>query len=329
MPSVRAVLALVFALLAGCAPAVPAPARPAADTFDTLEAHRWYLPTRDGHARLFVTEIGQGPPVIVLHGGPGNDFHYLVRALRPHADRARFILFDQRGSLMSPVEPDQRASLTLDNLVDDLDALREALGAPRAVLLGHSWGTFLAGAYYRAHPDRVAGLMLTATAPPRCVEGATFLDVIKAAHAVMKPMQDRPEVRAELDAIRGDGARDASAKARIRNAATNVWHIDRWREMDGGGVYYSRAADDAIGDSVPLIYDTLAPLAAHPIPIAVIQGDRDYLDPGAQAWRAVSPRPASLTIDVLAGAGHYAWIDDPAGFHRALDAALARMASPR
>lgn len=333
-----AIGALALSTLAGCpAPrgpvvAPPSPSSPSgSDVFDALQSNVWYLPTADGKAELYVTELGRGPTVIVLHGGPGNDFNYLVDALRPYLNRYHFVLFDQRGSLLSPVAPDQVATITVAKLVDDLESLREALGESRVVLFGHSWGTFLAAAYYRAHPERVAGIVLAASAPPQSREGASFLDEIKAAHARMAELRKRSEVTAMLEAagVGGDAAtRSPKARrtaVRIRElASTNLWHVERWRELQGGGVYFNPAVEDAIGDSIPMTYDTLEVLLAHPIPVTVLAGDHDYLDPGATTWSALVPRAPAIEVDVIPGAGHYSWIDNPEAFHHALERGLAR-----
>ncbi|MFN9879219.1 MAG: alpha/beta fold hydrolase, partial [Planctomycetota bacterium] len=71
---------------------------------------------------------------------------------------------DQRGSLRSPATPP--AKITYDALVEDLDQLRQRLGLEKVTLMAHSMGNMLAWGYLRAHPDRVAGLILVAPAVP-------------------------------------------------------------------------------------------------------------------------------------------------------------------
>jgi pimeloyl-ACP methyl ester carboxylesterase len=189
-------------------------------------------------------------------------------------------------------------------------------------------------AHYRAHPERVAGLVLAATVPPTSSEGASFLDEAKAMHARMDALKARLDIAAAVKAagVDGDASRQTPQARRIalrirEFAAGNLWHVERWREIQGGGVYYSAAVDDAIGATIPAVYDTLDALAAHPAPVTVLQGDHDYLDPGAARWTAVAPRAPTVEIHVLPGAGHYSWIDNPEAFHRAFDRALLRATS--
>ncbi len=98
------------------------------------------------------------PVVIVLHGGPGNDYRYLLD-LAALADTYRVVFYDQRGAGLSPRV--DAAELTLDRMVSDLDAIGNLVspGKPFAVV-GHSWGAMLAAAYIGHHPDRVERAVL-------------------------------------------------------------------------------------------------------------------------------------------------------------------------
>ncbi|MEJ6001667.1 alpha/beta fold hydrolase [Paucibacter soli] len=98
------------------------------------------------------------PVLIVLHGGPGADYRYLL-GLAALADRYRVVFYDQLGSGLSERVP--AAQITVQSFVDDLDAVVQHHAGQRAVhLLGHSWGAMLATAYAGAHPQRVASLVL-------------------------------------------------------------------------------------------------------------------------------------------------------------------------
>ncbi len=100
-------------------------------------------------------------PVVFLHGGPGGvtpAAQIATDAAVVNAAGYEAIFFDQAGSGASGRLPSRE--YTLDRFVADLEGLRIALGAPRLVLHGESWGAALALRYAAAHPDRVAGLIL-------------------------------------------------------------------------------------------------------------------------------------------------------------------------
>lgn len=113
----------------------------------------------DGY-RFHVRTYGDSglPPLIVVHGGPGGDMHYL-RPLNRLADRHFVILYDQRGTGLSPrVDKEQ---LTLESSLDDLNKIVSHFGGAGPVtLIGHSWGAMLVCGYLGLHPQRVSHAVL-------------------------------------------------------------------------------------------------------------------------------------------------------------------------
>ena len=100
----------------------------------------------------------RNPVVIVLHGGPGADYRYLL-GLKALADEHLVVFYDQRGTGLSPRVP--AGSITLESFVADLDAFVDRFGQGRPVhLVGHSWGAMLASSYAGAHPGKVAKMVL-------------------------------------------------------------------------------------------------------------------------------------------------------------------------
>ncbi|MFD0417894.1 alpha/beta fold hydrolase [Streptomyces sp. NPDC127108] len=109
-------------------------------------------------AQLCWTALGdtaRKPAVILLHGGPGLP-DYLGDVAPMIADLAPVYRYDQRGTGRSP----WRGPHTLARHVDDLAELLDAWDVPRAVLIGHSYGTDLASRFCLRHSDRVAAVML-------------------------------------------------------------------------------------------------------------------------------------------------------------------------
>jgi proline iminopeptidase len=91
---------------------------------------------------LHVEELGEGLPLIVLHGGPGLDHTMFRPYLDPLAEHVRLLYVDERGQGRSDrVDPQ---TLSLEVFARDVDLLAEALGLGRFALLGHSFGAFVA-----------------------------------------------------------------------------------------------------------------------------------------------------------------------------------------
>ncbi len=126
----------------------------------TTDSSRLAVP--GGEIWYRVTGTGSGTPVILLHGGPGFNSFYL-KPLEALGDDRLVVRYDQLGSGKSDAVTDT-SLFTIPHFVAELDALRTHLGLDRVHLYGHSWGTILAVEYYRAHPDRVASLVLGSAA---------------------------------------------------------------------------------------------------------------------------------------------------------------------
>ncbi len=108
--------------------------------------------------RLAFRELGEGPTVVVLHGGPGVSHDYLRPEWDALAADHRLVYYDQRGCGRSDPADSYRA----EDHVADLHGLLAEVSPDRPVYLaGVSWGSVLALLYARAHPERVAGLVLS------------------------------------------------------------------------------------------------------------------------------------------------------------------------
>ncbi len=112
-----------------------------------------------GDAELYVEEEGKGSPLILINGGPGGTHHYFHPWFSYAKKYARVIYYDQRGCGLSDFKPGKEG-YSVHQAVEDLDAIRKALDIEKWVLLGYSYGGFLAQFYTVNHPENVAGLIL-------------------------------------------------------------------------------------------------------------------------------------------------------------------------
>lgn len=159
---------------------------------------------RGADVQLFVREQGDGPPVIVLHGGPGASHDYLRPTFSRLADEFHLYFYDQRGGGRSSVA--RPREIGWRDHVADLEALRRGWGLQRLTLLGYSWGGLLALLYAGEHPDRVRALALLAPATGWGDYHRRFQEEFqrRSRSAAVKRM------RAELDAS-GLAERDSAA----------------------------------------------------------------------------------------------------------------------
>jgi len=108
---------------------------------------------------LHVQQAGEGPDVVLIHGVTGDlSVWFLCKAMTELARTHRVTAFDLRGHGYSDVPP---AGYTSADHAADLFALMDAIGAPRARLVGHSFGAVVAAHAAVLAPDRVDALVLS------------------------------------------------------------------------------------------------------------------------------------------------------------------------
>lgn len=135
-----------------------------------------FVKVKDGS--LYYDEIGQGIPIIVVHGGPGLDHGYLQPQLSQLAANHKLIFYDQRGSGKSLETPLDEEYINIHQFVEDIEDLRKSLGLNKFVLMGQSWGGLLAMQYAVDHQDHLMGLILLDSAPADYKGQKAFIDEI-------------------------------------------------------------------------------------------------------------------------------------------------------
>jgi len=131
-----------------------------ADLFPAIEPRiSGFLSVSKLH-EIYWEEIGNpcGVPVLFLHGGPGAGIAPIHRRFFDPSFY-RVILFDQRGAGKSRPKAEIRENTTQD-LVDDIEKLRNFLAIKSWLVFGGSWGSTLGLVYGETHPKRCLGFIL-------------------------------------------------------------------------------------------------------------------------------------------------------------------------
>ena len=261
--------------------------------------------------RLAYEEIGSGPRLVCLPGGPGRASAYLENLGGLSASRT-LVRLDARATGRSEVPADP-SSLRFDRLADDVEALREHLAEPRLDLLGHSAGAIVAQAYAAARPDRLRSLVLVT--PSDVLQGGAREDVpgIRASRAGEPWYAEAAEAQAAL-------ADAAPAQRQSLVRATRPFLYGRWDERQQA---HAASADHqssrraelgfAAGTEEVHVPGLLAALGRLEAPVLVVGAERDAAT-GLDSVQAVAGCFSHVETVVVPGAGHFPWVDEPDAF---------------
>lgn len=120
---------------------------------------------------------GSGPPVYMVHGIGSRKEMWEPIVERLSADGFTCVAYDLRGHGQSPIPP---VPYTLDQLVDDLEALRQRLGHEQIHVIGHSLGGMIGPRYAQRFPDRVLSVGLISTAAGRTDDDSARVKAVVA-----------------------------------------------------------------------------------------------------------------------------------------------------
>jgi len=290
--------------------------------------------------RLYHHGSGTGPVILVVHGGPGYPLAEPIAALEPLAATHRVVYYHQRGAGKSSRPIDRFTSqnylanlqqldqaLGLATQVADIERIRRILDEEKIVLLGHSFGAFLATLYAAEFPEHVKAPVLAAPASVLVmpIEEGNLLDQMKE----LLPPAERAGYEDFLKRYFNYGA--IFGKSEADHRALN-------REL---GEYYAKAAaargmrlpavdgPDNGGWMVPAMYfgmghrhDYRPALKAVQAPALVLHGAGD-IQPEAVSRTYAAAFP-NASVKVIPNAGHFLFLDQPEAFGAAVSAFLAR-----
>ncbi|MCO5220122.1 MAG: proline iminopeptidase-family hydrolase [Thermomicrobiales bacterium] len=133
-----------------------------------------FIDVPDG--KVWYQSVGEGEPLLLLHGGPGAGSTYLERLMSLAESGFQVVRYDQLGCGKSE-QPDDPSLWTVDHFVKEVDVVRETLGFEKMHVIGQSWGSFLALEYALTYPERLQTVTLYsgAASTMQCFEGMTRL----------------------------------------------------------------------------------------------------------------------------------------------------------
>ena len=256
---------------------------------------------------LWATTQGDGPPVVLCHGGPGL-YDYLEPVASMIDDLVTVHRYDQRGCGRS----DDSGPYDIAAFLGDLDALRVHWGHEAWTVIGHSWGATLALLYAIQHPRRVRRLVYMSGTG---VDPAWHADYRRNREARLSP--------AERSRLRGLERRRATASG----ADLDRINEERAAVLDASEYYDPARFDERPRyDRFPVNYQLNSALNAEvnrieeagrlpeqisriSMPVLVLDGEADPRPRWAREQVArLIPGSRHVTIEQ---AGHDPWVERP------------------
>ena len=286
------------------------------------------VPGGRAYVRINGNLAGAKPPLVMIHGGPGGSHGSFLAALPLAQDRA-VILYDQLDCGLSD-KPGDPANWHVSRFVDELEAIRAALGIARWHVLGHSWGGTVALEYAARQPRELASLIL---------QGPLISTRAWMADAATLRAKLSADVQAVLDACDGP---TPPAKAEC-DAAVDAFYARFWRlrplpawatayEQEHGLKLATNIYNAMWGPNEFRATGSLADYDGEPLlqriaaPTLFLIGDSDEVTPET-ARRFTSETPAAR-LAILADAAHRAQSDQPGAYVATLAEWLAKQDQP-
>jgi pimeloyl-ACP methyl ester carboxylesterase len=272
------------------------------------------LATDDGGPAIAGRRAGAGPPVLLLHGGPGLGFDYLRGLAEELARENDVAWYQQRG--LEPSAPGPPYTVAAD--VGDARRVLDALGWERAFVVGHSWGGHLALHVAAALPERLLGVL---SVDPLGSVGDGRWPEFDEEIVGRTPEAVRARVR-ELDELATAGGADEALGLEQLRLVWPAYFADPERAPPMPALRYAAERSAAMGQSILAELPALeAALPGIRVPVGFVHGSRSPM-PIAASTDAAERIPGAW-VEVVDGAGHFVWVEAPG----AVLAALRRLDS--
>jgi len=265
--------------------------------------------TSDDGPLIAGRRAGSGPPVLLLHGGPGIGFEYLRDLADELATENDVAWYQQRGQEPSAAEGPH----TVATDVEDVRRVLDALGWEQAYVVGHSWGGHLALHVAEAMPERLLGVLA--------------VDPLGAIGDGRWPEFDEEMFRRTPEAVR-DRARELDELATAGEADDElalegfrlVWPAYFADPEHAPPMPELRIASARSAEMVPSILAELPALEAGlpgiRVPVGFVHGSRSPMPLGASTDAA--ERIPGAWVEVVEDAGHFIWVEAPGSVRTAL-----------
>jgi proline iminopeptidase len=235
--------------------------------------------------------------LILLHGGPGYDHSGFKPLFSRLADIAQIVYVDHRGHGRSDWRP--ASEWTLDTFADDVVRLCDALGITKPIVLGQSFGGFVAQRYLARHPAH----------PGKVILSSTTHHMGLARKLAMFEKLGGLEARAVAEAFWTQP--NAQTWADYNRVCKRYYNTTPQDEDAGQRTIFNTDILFASAGGEQRTMNLLPGLARVQCPVLVMAGDADPVTPIEDAEEIAAALPRQwMQFERFANVGHGAWRDD-------------------
>jgi proline iminopeptidase len=271
----------------------------------------------DIHYRI----IGQGVPLLILGGGPGDVADRCLSLCELLSKNQQCILVEQRGTGQSSPAVYDASTISVALTLDDFEAIRRQLGLKQWAVLGFSYGGYLASLYSHYFPASVSSLVLLGSMGLNW-DGSSQFDDNVTARLWASDLQ-LYEYWSDPTRLKADRQQ---AITEIIRARTPGYFFDRKKSLLISQTMKSTDFDFAMGDwiykdSVNRKLDLAKMEAKFARPVLILHGRQD---PGGESVPlALERHYKNSKLVFIEKCGHYSWVEQPEKVLTALSEFLA------
>lgn len=274
-----------------------------------------------GDLELHVHEKGDGRPLIALHGGPGLDGSVWFPGLDPLADEGwRILAPDHRANGRS--DAGDPSTWTVPQMADDVEALTRALDLVEPVIMGWSFGSFVAQSHMARHGSASAYVLMGTVASPDALhEVSDRLAAFEPEHLreqVTSSWEREPTVQTPEE------GKQLMDDQRPFHVADPEGPLVQWLAENDHVVYRPEVLRHFSAGGEYGMSDLRATLRSFERPVLVLSGAADRTTPAASAQELADAIPTAEHV-VIDGAAHMIPYEQPEAFLATLREFLARV----
>ena len=263
---------------------------------------------------LYCKVVGEGEPIVIVHGGPGLGHSYFLPHMEGLAKEHTLIFYDQRASGKSSNDLDS-SGINLNAFLTDIEAIRSHFKIGKMNLMGHSWGGLLAMQYAMQYPDSLKNLILSSSSP---------------ASSELRAKESEKLAERITEADKAERAKIISSEAFKQNNAKAYEQFFKW-------FFKKEFANEALANELDLAfpesfvqnnqllqylgadmgqYDLHEDLKNINTPTLVIYGDYES---SAVAGQKIHKNLPNSEFVSLKNCGHFPFIEQPDAYFEAIE----------